>query len=124
MNFKEKKSIYLQIADRVCDEILLGHYAEDERIPSVREYASTVEVNVNTMVRTYDHLQNKEILYNKRGLGYFVSLGAKKRILAVRKEEFMEEDLPELFHRMKLLGVSVAEISFWYEKYLNNEKNH
>ena len=44
MNFKESKAIYLQIADRICDEILLGQYQEEERIPSVREYAAMVEV--------------------------------------------------------------------------------
>ena len=48
MNFKESKAIYLQIADRICDEILLGQYQEEERIPSVREYAAMVEVNANT----------------------------------------------------------------------------
>ena len=48
MNFKESKAIYLQIADRICDEILLGQYPEEERIPSVREYAAIVEVNANT----------------------------------------------------------------------------
>ena len=68
MKFKESKSIYLQIADRICDEILQGQYPEEERIPSVREYAGTVEVNANTVVRTYDYLQGLEIIYNKRGI--------------------------------------------------------
>ena len=72
MKFKESKSIYLQIADRICDEILQGQYTEEERIPSVREYAATVEVNANTVVRTYDYLQGQEIIHNKRGIGYFV----------------------------------------------------
>ena len=67
MKFKESKSIYLQIADRINDEILQGQYAEEGRIPSVREYAATVEVNANTVVRTYDYLQGQEIIYNKRG---------------------------------------------------------
>ena len=47
MNFKESKAIYLQIADRICDEILLGQLGEEERIPSVREYAAIVEVNAD-----------------------------------------------------------------------------
>ena len=62
MNFKENKPIYLQIADRICDEILQGRYAENDRIPSVRDYAATVEVNANTVVRTYDYLQGQEII--------------------------------------------------------------
>ena len=84
MIFKDNKSIYLQIADRICDEILLGKYNEDERIPSVREYASMVEVNSNTVMRTYDYLQSDEIIYNKRGIGYFVSKGAKKLIKNIK----------------------------------------
>ena len=86
MKFKESKSIYLQIADRINDEILQGQYAEEGRIPSVREYAATVEVNANTVVRTYDYLQGQEIIYNKRGIGYFVSAGAKDRIITLRKD--------------------------------------
>lgn len=72
MNFKESKAIYLQIADRICDEVLLGQYREEERIPSVREYAAVVEVNANTVMRSYDYLQSQEVIYNKRGIGYFV----------------------------------------------------
>ena len=85
MKFKESKSIYLQIADRICDEILQGQYTEEERIPSVREYAATVKVNANTVVRTYDYLQGQEIIHNKRGIGYFVPAGPKARIIALRK---------------------------------------
>lgn len=56
MNFKESKAIYLQIAERICDEILLGQYLEEDRIPSVREYAAIVEVNANTntVMRSFD----------------------------------------------------------------------
>ena len=71
MNFKESKAIYLQIADRICDEVLLGQYQEEERIPSVREYAAVVEVNANTVMRSYDYLQTQGVIYNKRGIGLF-----------------------------------------------------
>ena len=89
MKFKESKSIYLQIADRINDEILQGQYAEEGRIPSVREYAATVEVNANTVVRTYDYLQGQEIIYNKRGIGYFVATGARELIHSLRKNTFL-----------------------------------
>ena len=102
MKFKESKSIYLQIADRICDEILQGQYTEEERIPSVREYAATVEVNANTVVRTYDYLQGQEIIHNKRGIGYFVSAGAKDRIIALRKNTFLHEDLPAFSRKLFL----------------------
>lgn len=93
MNFKESKAIYLQIADRICDEVLLGQYQEEERIPSVREYAAVVEVNANTVMRSYDYLQTQGVIYNKRGIGYFVSVGARKLILSLRKEYFLKEEV-------------------------------
>ena len=121
MKFKESKSIYLQIADRICDEILQGQYPEEERIPSVREYAGTVEVNANTVVRTYDYLQWLEIIYNKRGIGYFVSTGAKERIITLRKDIFLHEDLPEFFRQLKTLEIPLNEIDKMYKAYLKQQ---
>ncbi|MBR5205479.1 MAG: GntR family transcriptional regulator [Bacteroidaceae bacterium] len=118
MKFKESKSIYLQIADRICDEILQGQYREGERIPSVREYATTVEVNANTVVRSFDYLQTQEIIYNKRGLGYFVSQGGRERILELRKEVFLRDELPEFFRQLKNLGISIKEVETMYQNYL------
>lgn len=117
MKFKESKSIYLQIADRICDEILRGQYKEEERIPSVREYAATVEVNANTVVRTFDYLQSREIVYNKRGLGYFVSPGAREVILSLRRKVFLQEELPEFFRRLKTLDISLEEIEKMYRDF-------
>ena len=115
MNFKDTNPIDLQIAERICDEILQGTYREDDRIPSVREYAAMVEVNANTVVRTFDHLQSLEIIYNKRGLGYFVTKGAKKQILKARKKEFMKERLPELFRQMALLDITIDDVAEAYK---------
>lgn len=117
MNFKESKSIYLQIADRIMDEILQDVYHEEERIPSVREYAATVEVNANTVVRSYDYLQTMGIIYNKRGMGYFVRFEAQQRILALRKEVFLKEDLPEMFRKVVLLGIPMKDIEDLFEQY-------
>ena len=54
MDFKQDKAIYMQLVDRLCDEILCGKYHADDRIPSVREFAVTLEVNTNTVVKAYD----------------------------------------------------------------------
>ena len=121
MKFKESKSIYLQIADRINDEILQGQYAEEGRIPSVREYAATVEVNANTVVRTYDYLQGQEIIYNKRGIGYFVSAGAKDRIITLRKDMCLHEELPEFFRQVSALDIPIKEIEKMYKEYLTQQ---
>ncbi len=117
MKFKETKSIYQQIADRLRDEILQGTFNEDERIPSVREYAATVEVNANTVVRSYDQLQSQEIIYNKRGIGYFVAQGAIERIKELRREIFLKEELPEFFGSLSTLGISMNEIESLYKSW-------
>lgn len=118
MDFKDRKAIYLQIAERICDEILLGLYEEGGRIPSVREYAAKVEVNSNTTARAYEWLQQQEIIFTKRGLGYFVSEGAKNQIAVMRKKEFMEQHLPELVHMMRTLGISVEEVAENMKEYM------
>ena len=114
MNFKESKAIYLQIADRICDEIIFGQYAEEERIPSVREYASIVEVNANTTMRSFDYLQSQDIIYNKRGIGYFVSSGAKMLILSLRQKRFLEEDIEWFFHQIYTLDIPMEDIGNMY----------
>jgi DNA-binding transcriptional regulator YhcF (GntR family) len=114
MIFTNDKAIYIQMADRLCDEILAGKYKDDDRIPSVREYAVMLEVNANTAVKAYDELSRANIIYNKRGLGYFVTPGAKKQILKDRKKEFMKERLPELFRQMQLLGITLEDVKSEY----------
>jgi DNA-binding transcriptional regulator YhcF (GntR family) len=103
------------MADRLCDEILAGKYQDDDRIPSVREYSVLLEVNTNTAVKAYDELARANIIYNKRGLGYFVTPGAKKQILKERKKEFMKERLPELFRQMQLLSITLEDVKVEYE---------
>ena len=119
MTFSNDKAIYVQMADRLCDEILAGKYQDDDRIPSVREYAVLLEVNTNTAVKAYDELARANIIYNKRGLGYFVTPGAKKQILKERKQEFMKERLPELFRQMRLLDITMDDIAEAYKSVQN-----
>jgi len=123
MEFKETQAIYLQIGDYVCDQILLGRWKEGERIPSVRELGIELEVNPNTAVRTYDFLQNREILFNKRGMGYFAASDAVQKIIQYRKKQFLEQDLPVVFRNMILLDMSFNELENKYHQYLKNHEN-
>ena len=115
MIFTNDKPIYIQMADRLCDEILADKFKDDDRIPSVREYAVLLEVNTNTAVKAYDELSRANVIYNKRGLGYFVTPGAKKQILKERKRAFMKERLPELFRQMQLLGITLEDVKVAYD---------
>lgn len=109
--------IYLKLADRICDGILSGKYETQGRIPSVRELATLNEVNPNTAMRAFDWLQQKEIIFNKRGMGYFVSPKAKEIITEVRKEDFCNNTLPFVFKTMLSLDIDIEEISLKFEEY-------
>jgi DNA-binding transcriptional regulator YhcF (GntR family) len=118
MEFNDKQAIYLQIADYVCEQIVLQQWAVEERIPSVRDLATTVAVNPNTVAKTYDFLQQKEIIFNKRGIGYFVDASATQKIKAYRRERFLETDLPEFFRNLYLLDIGMEEIEDRYQEFI------
>jgi DNA-binding transcriptional regulator YhcF (GntR family) len=123
MDFKNNKTIFLQIAERICDEILLEKYKPDGRIPSVREYASIVEVNFNTVMRSFEYLQQSGIIFNKRGIGYFVSPDAAGKILAIQKTEFLENEIYDYFKRIFLLNIPMEEIVERYNNYVKQQVN-
>ncbi len=108
MDFKGEKPIYLQIADVFCESILSGKLKADDRIPSVREYGAEIGVNPNTVMRVYEKLTGEEIIYNKRGIGYFVASDARSKILATQKAEFLKEEVPAILRKMELLGLDAS----------------
>jgi DNA-binding transcriptional regulator YhcF (GntR family) len=124
MNFKDNKAIYLQIAERICDMILMGEYREEDRIPSAREYASIVEVNFNTVMRSFEHLQASGIIFNKRGIGYFVSAGAGEKIRSIRKDYFLRKEINDFFKQIYLLDIPIREIVEMYNIYNKQQEKH
>ena len=123
MEFRDDQAIYLQIADHFCENILLRKWLPGDRIPSVREMAVSIEVNPNTVMRTYAFLQEKGIIYNKRGIGYFVSLDGHEKTNILRKEDFVENELPRVFKTMKSLNLSLEDISKYYDQFAQNNLN-
>jgi len=118
--FSNDKAIYLQMADRLCDEILAGLYGDDDRIPSVREYAVLLQVNTNTAVKAYDALARDGIIYNRRGIGFFVSEGARGHILEIERTEFLTGELPTMVERMRLLGITLEEFEHRWNQLQND----
>lgn len=110
MEFKEQKAIYLQIAEHLYDEILSGKYHQGDKLPSVRELAMEAEVNVNTVARSLEWLQQKGVAITRRGLGNFVTEGGIEAVETLRREEFFTEQLPDLFRVMRALGVGIGEV--------------
>ncbi len=117
--FNSDRAIYLQMADRLCDDILIGTYVEGDRVPSVRDYSIALGVNTNTAVKTYDYLGREGVIFNKRGMGYYVSPGAKEKILQDRKATFVKDKVPTLFKDMELLGISIDDLCSLYQDYVD-----
>ena len=122
MNFKDNKAIYLQIADRIGDQILAGTLTPDGKVPSVRELAAEIEVNANTVARTYEYLQQGGIIYTKRGLGYFVSPDAKEKIVNLRREQLMQGEMDYFLGQLKAVGITPAELQQIYCIFLDKQQ--
>ncbi len=117
MEYRENRAIYLQIADMVCENILKREWKEKERIPSIREFAVAVEVNPNTVLRAYNYLQSEGVIHNKRGIGYFIEEGARKRVLELKREEFIRNELPYFFKTLDMLSIDFNQLEELYKKY-------
>jgi DNA-binding transcriptional regulator YhcF (GntR family) len=125
MDFKENPAIYIQIAEYVCEQILLKKWKLGDKITSIRDLAVMMEVNPNTVQRAYDFLQQKEIITNKRGIGYFTEDDAQKKILAFRREQFMENELPVFMRNIYLLQIDLKDVKTRFEQFVKeNFKNN
>lgn len=124
MIFKDSQPIFQQIADHIMNNIILSIWNEDERIPSVREMAVSIEVNPNTVMRTYTYLQEKDIIFNKRGVGFFVQSNAREIIESIKRERFLKKELPEFFKTIELLNLNIEEISKLYKDYLRGKNEN
>ena len=121
-DFRQDKAIYLQMAERICDEIISGKYSPGERIPSVRELSVYLGVNANTAVRAYENLSAQGIIQTRRGLGFFVTEDAKDRIMQARRLRFMDDTLPEVFRQMQMLGIPVETLEEKWEEWKLNSR--
>jgi GntR family transcriptional regulator len=122
VEFPDSRAIYLQIADLVCENVLGGRWKEGDRVPSIRELSALIEVNPNTVVRSYALLQAQRIIHNQRGIGYFVTAGAHGRAVELKRENFVQRQLPPVFRTMELLGLGFEELRTLHEEYKNKTK--
>ena len=107
MQFSDDKPIWRQIYELIAMRILSDEWPEGSRIVSVRELAQEVGVNPNTVMRSYERLDGDGIIFNRRGIGFFVAEGAKEHIRDIERRKFLDEELPKLSERLELLGLSI-----------------
>jgi GntR family transcriptional regulator len=122
MEFHKKDPIFLQIVEMVCEKVLTRTWLEGDKIPSVRELAVSIEVNPNTVMRSYTYLQERGIIQNKRGIGYFVAEHAYEDTQELMKSNFIKNDLPLFFKTVMLLNMDFDELKERFLKF-KEEKN-
>ena len=118
MEFKENPAIYIQIAEYVCEQILLKKWKLGDKLISIRDLAIEMEVNPNTVQRAYDFLQQRDIITNKRGVGYFIEEDATDRILTFRREQFIENELPVFMRNIFLLKIDFKDIKALFDQFV------
>jgi DNA-binding transcriptional regulator YhcF (GntR family) len=116
MEFASNKPIYQQIVDFCFSRILQGDWQAETRVPSVRELAMSMAVNSHTVLKSYEYLQAQNIIYPKRGLGFFLSADARECVMKLCREEFYSTTLRELFVSMDNLGISIDDIVEHYRQ--------
>lgn len=116
LDLNSDKSIYVQIAETIENEILSGNLKEEDQAPSTNQFAKIYQINPATAGKGLNLLVEEGILYKKRGLGMFVSPGARKSVLKKRQAAFLEETLPEIIAEAKRLEISTEEIIEYIEK--------
>jgi len=112
----QEKSIYIQISEMIENDILRDVLLEDERVPSTNELAKLYAINPATAAKGINILVDAGILYKKRGIGMFVSDGAKEVIRTKRKVQFYENYVSEIVNEAKTLGITKAELIAGIEK--------
>ncbi len=118
----DNRPIYVRLADQICDRILLDEYHKLERIPSVREYAVSQQVNPATAARAFEILERQGVIFNKRGLGFFVAENAVEIIRKMRLDTLLGEESELFFSRLAVLEVSPDQLRDMYSKYLSTQK--
>ncbi|MDE6018624.1 MAG: GntR family transcriptional regulator [Muribaculaceae bacterium] len=120
----DNRPIYVRLADQICDRILLDEYRKLERIPSVREYAVSQQVNPATAARAFEILERQGVIFNKRGLGFFVAESAVETIRKMRLDTLLGEESELFFSRLAVLEVSPEQLRDMYREYLSKQQNN
>ena len=106
----QEKSIYLQIAEMIETDILRDILLEEERVPSTNELAKLYAINPATAAKGVNILVDEGVLYKRRGIGMFVSAGAKEAILSRRKNEFYDNYVKKLLEEAASIGLGKEEV--------------
>jgi DNA-binding transcriptional regulator YhcF (GntR family) len=106
----DTRPIFLQIAERIENDIIAGDLPEESQAPSTNQFASFYQINPATAAKGVNLLVDEGILYKKRGLGMYVATGARARLLEKRRQEFFEQYVMPLLQEAEKLGISTDAV--------------
>lgn len=108
----DQAPIYQQLADRLAVQLLDGSPPEGEALPSVRQLASQYVINPLTVTRALQALSDHGLIEPRRGLGMYVTAGARERLRRQEREQFLQKDWPALRARLKRLGLTAKDLNW------------
>jgi DNA-binding transcriptional regulator YhcF (GntR family) len=114
MDFKPNYPIYLQVADFICEKLLKNEWANGDKLPALKDLAVTTSVNPNTVIKSLGYLVDNNILSTQRGVGYFFTDNARAITQELKRRQFIDEVLPEVFASMDLLGLDIDALTRIY----------
>lgn len=107
----ESRPLFLQIAELIENDIVSGLLPEESQVPSTNEFAAFHRINPATAGKGVNLLVDAGVLYKKRGIGMFVSAGARDRLIAERKDRFATEFIEPLLVEAEKLGIDTAQLT-------------
>src|SRR5215472_5935701 len=107
----DTRPIFVQIAERIEEDILAGRLAEEEQVPSTNQFAALYQINPATAAKGVNLLVDQGILYKKRGLGMYVASGALAKLLEKRREEFFERYVVTMLQEAEKLGITTDQLA-------------
>lgn len=110
MKWDSSTPIYLQLKQELVSAVLAGNYAENDAIPSIRQVAADYRINHITVAKAFQQLVDEGILEKKRGLGMYVKMGARAKLLKNERKRFLEKEWPHIVRRMQQLEIDITEL--------------
>lgn len=123
IEFSKEKPIYSQITDYCLDRIRTGQWIPEGRIPSIKELSAELCVNARTVMKSYDEMESRGIIFQKRGMGYFVDREASKNVYEFLKDDFLKNVIPMVARKMAELGLTTEEVIARLESTFIADKN-
>ena len=108
--WNDGQPIYRQLRDRVVHMILDGVLNEGDPLPSVRNVAAEYRVNPLTVLKGYQELVDEQLVETKRGLGMFVTAGARNRLLQGERQKFLAQEWPRIAETIQRLGITPKQL--------------